>query len=284
MRLGFTTSIFAKPLASGEVNLGGLVDFAEEQGFTAVELRDNDASYSPSDVADFVKDTRAKNIEVTYAVTNDMFDADDEALFRRGIERAVLCGEGAVLRILAAQSALMAEGKKGYSRAEIDRIAEVAVDYARIADEKGIFIAVEHAREPLYGDGESYFGLADVFKALAATGGAPTNLGITFDPANAVYTSLCKAPTIPAKVLAFLEEHNQFIALVHYKTTKAGKLTPIIADADIENEALFSALAKTYDGIVCLEIPGGSSLSECHRNIDASLDYIRKLGLMGYFA
>ena len=284
MRLGFTTSIFAKPLASGEVNLGGLVDFAEQQGFAAIELRDDSASYAVEVVQDFVKDAQAKNVEITYAIKNDMFEEGDRALFERGVERAALCGEGAILRLLAAQSALAAPDKKGYTKQEIQRIAQIVANYAQMADKKGIFLAMEHAKEPLYGDGATYFGLDDVFKELDSSGGVPTNLGITFDPANAVYVTLCKAPTTPDKVLQFLETHNQYIALVHYKTTVNGKTTPVITDADIENEGLFAQLAKVYDGIVCVEIPGAAGLAECHKNIDESLNYLRKLGLMGYFA
>jgi|GEM_PF-1279832 len=284
MRLGFTTSIFAKPLASGEVNIGGLVDFAEEQGFAAVELRDDDADYEPSKVADFVKDSRAKDIDVTYAIRNDMFEPEGRDIFENGLQRAALCGDGAILRLLAAQSALAPPGKKGYTQDEVKRIARIAAEYAKIADAKGVFLAIEHAREPLYGDGATYFGLDDIFKALAAEGDVPTNLGITFDPANAVYKTLCKAPTTPDRVIEFLEAHNQYIALVHYKTTVNGATTPVLTDADIENESLFSHLAKVYDGIVCLEIPGAPGLSECHKNIDDSLNYLRKMGLMGYFA
>lgn len=284
MRLGFTTSIFAKPLASGEVNLGGLVDFAEEQGFTAIELRDDDAALSTSEVENFVRDAQAKGIEITYAIKNDMFEPNDKALFKRGVERAALCGEGTVLRFLASMSALAPEEKKGYTLQEIEHIVRTISEYAGIADEKGVLLAVEHTREPLAGDGETYFGLYDIFKVLSATGGVPANLGITFDPANAVFTALCKATATPEKVLQFIEGNSQYISLVHYKTTKDGKPTPVITDADIENEALFAALAKVYDGIVCLEIPPASGLAECHRNVDASLEYLRKVGLMGYFA
>ena len=174
--------------------------------------------------------------------------------------------------------------KKGYSREDVERIGETARKYAATAAGKHIGLAIEHAKEPLFGDGETYYGLADIFTELEATGGVPANFGITFDPANGVFTALCKTPTTQEKVLEFLATHNQYIALVHYKTTVGGKVTPVITDADIENEALFGQLAKVYDGIVCLEIPGAAGLAECHKNIDESLNYIRKMGLMGYFA
>lgn len=284
MRLGFTTSIFTKPLELGEVNLGGLVDFAETQGFTAIELRDDDALVAMSDVENFVKDAKAKGIEIFYAIKNDMLETGDRTLVRRGIERAALCGDGAVMRMLASMSALATEGKKGYTRAETDRIAQIAAEYAGMAQEKGIVLALEHTREPLFGDGETYFGLDDIFKTLTATGGVPANLGITFDPANAMFTALCKAPTTAEKVFEFLEANAQLVYVVHYKTTRGGKPTPAITDADIDNEKLFAALAKVYDGIICVEIPGAAGLAECHRNIDASLEYLRKQGLMGYFS
>ncbi len=284
MRLGFTTSIFAKPLAAGEVNLGGLVDFAEEQGFRAVELRDEEASYSLGEVGDFVKDAGAKEMEVTYAVRNDMLQSGDEALIVRALERAALCGEGAIMRMLGSMSALAAADRKGYTRDEVVRIAGIAVRYSALAEEKGVILAMEHTREPLFGDAETYFGLADVLDEVGKHEEQVAAFGITFDPANAVFTALCKAPTSEEKVFEFLEAYNEYVGLVHYKTTRGGAPTSVIADADIDNEALFARLAKVYDGIVCLEIPGAADLHECRRNIDASLDYIRKNGLMGYFA
>jgi len=275
--------VFCEAIASGEVNLGGLVDFAEEEGFSAVEVRDDDAALPIAQVEDFVKDAGAKGIEVSYAIRNDMLQEADLELFEMGVERAAICGEGAILRFLASPSALAPQAKKGYTREEVERIAAMASEYARLAGEKGVSPALENAYEPLYGDGETYFGLDDIFKALEEAGSVPANLGITFDPANAVFTSLCKAPTTPEKVLAFLAERHPYIALVHYKTTRAGRATPVITDADIDSERLFGELAKFYNGIVCLEIPPAGDLAACRRNIEASLEYLRKMGLIGYF-
>lgn len=284
MKLGITTNIFREPLASGEVNLGGLVDFAEDEGFLAIEVRDDEASLAVDNVQDFLKDAAAKGIDVSYAIANDMLHEDDRALVDRGVQRAALGGEGVVLRLLASQSALAPSEKKGYTADEVKQISATAREYAARAAEKGVFLAIEHAREPLWGDAKTYFGLEDIFDALRESGGVPVNLGITFDPANAVFKSLCKAPTEPEKVLEFLEAHSEYIALVHYKTTTGGEPTPVITDADIDNEALFAGLSKAYDGTVCLEIPSAGNLLECRANIERSLEYLRKVGLMGYFA
>ncbi len=284
MKLGLTTNIFSEALWAGEVNLGGIVELAEEEGFGAIEVRDDDATLDTSELAGFVKDAAAAGIELSYAVNNDMSYRDDQALIERGIERACSCGEGTVLRFLASQSALTGEGKKGYSAQEVRRIVEALHSYAQAATQSDVSLALEHAREPLYGDGETFFGLHDIFVEIEHSGGVPDDLGITFDPANAISAGLCKAPATPAKVLEFLATHSQFIALVHLKTTRSGRVAPTIGDADIDNEALFESLAKVYKGVVCIEIPPAGDLLSCRRNIEASLDYLRSSGLMGYFA
>jgi len=284
MQLGLTTNVFATALASGEGDLSALLDFAEEEGFSAMELRDADASLPPDEVELFVKDARGRRIDVTYAVENDMFASGDRQLVARAVERAALAGDGAILRILASQPALEAEGKKGYSRDEVERVASTARDYAALADESRVFLALEHAREPLYGDGRTYFGLHEIMDLLEEPDGPPRNLGITFDPANAVSRSICNAPATPERVFEFIEEHTQYIELVHFKTTRGGELTPTITDADIENEALFGALAKVYDGIVCIETPSAPGWDDCVESVTASLEYLRESGLMGYFA
>ena len=83
--------------------------------------------------------------------------------------------------------------------------------------------------------------------------------------------------------MEFLSAHRRFIVLVHYKTTDSGTPTPVIADADVDNERLFEELSGVYDGVVCLEIPPAESLAQCKANIAESLEYMRLKGLMGYF-
>jgi len=284
MRLGLTTNIFSEAVGAGEVNLGGIVDFADAEGFSAIEVRDDEASLEMAELEGFVKDAAARGIEISYAVKNDMLQRGDRALIERGIERAAACGEGTVLRFLASQSALAAEGRKGYTAEEVSLVAERARAYAAAADEMEVSMALENAREPLYGDEETFCGLHDIFVEIEHSGGVPGGLGITFDPANAVFLGFCKNPTTPAQVLEFLSTHSQYIAMVHFKTTRAGKPTPVIGEADINNEALFENLARVYNGVVCVEIPPAGDLLECRRNIEASLDYLRSSGLMGYFA
>lgn len=284
MRLGLTTNIFSEAIAAGEVNLGGIAELAEEDGFCAIEVRDDNADISIDRLEGFIRDAAGKGIELSYAVKNDMFHGDDLALIKRAVERAAACGEGTVLRFLASQSALAEKDKKGYTADETSRIAETARSYAALASQAEVSMALEHASEPLYGDGESFFGLHDIFVEIEHAGGVPGNLGITFDPANAVFLDLCKSPTTPARVLEFLTTHSHYVALVHFKTTRAGELSPIICDADINNDALFENLAKVYNGVVCMEIPAAAGLLECRRNVEASLDYLRSSGLSGYFA
>jgi len=284
MRLGLTTNIFSEALGAGEVNLGGIVDFADEEGFSAIEVRDDEASLEMAELEGFVKDAAARGIEISYAVKNDMLQRGDRALIERGIERAAACGEGTVLRFLASPSALAGEGRKGYTAEEVSLVAERARAYAAAAAEKDVSMALENAREPLYGDEETFCGLHDIFVEIEHSGGVPGGLGITFDPANAVFLGFCKNPATPAQVLEFLSTHSQYIAMVHFKTTRAGKPTPVIGEADINNEALFENLARVYNGVVCVEIPPAGDLLECRRNIEASLDYLRSSGLMGYFA
>ncbi len=283
MKLGLTTNCFANALGAGETDLASIIEFAESEGFTALELRDNSAQLPADEVRDLLKDAGSRQIALSYAVANDMFVDGDPALVAMAVERAALCGPGSVLRLLASQSALKPPEKKGYNALELARIAAIARNYADSARRSSVNLALEHAAEPLYGDGDTYFGLHDIIVALETSGGVPGNLGLTFDPANAVSVPLCKAPTGPERVMEFLSTHSQYIALVHYKTTDSGNLTPVITDADVDNERLFEELSGVYDGVVCLEIPPADSLAECKANIAESLEYMRLKGLMGYF-
>jgi len=284
MRLGITTNCFATAIASGEIDLAGILEFAGEEGFLAAEIRDAAGDIPLDELDAVVEDAASREMALSYAVNNDCLIPGDRDTLTGAVIRAAACGEGTVARILASQSVLAEKSRKGYTAAETDRIVMALRDYADIAAEKGIVLALEHAGEPLYGDGDSFFGLHDIIVALEATGGMPSSLALTFDPANAVFTALCKAPVGPEKVFEFLGKHSHYIAMVHYKTTSSGELSPVIADADIDNERLFEELSAVYDGVLCLEVPAAETLDECRSNVLTSLEYMRKNGLMGYLA
>ena len=282
MRLGFTSNIFAQPLKSGQVQLRELLPLGKGLGFQAMEIRDEEVGLSPREVQDLKKAADGAGIQLTYAIKNDLLTEGDEEKFRAALERASLLGERAVMRMLLAQSALKA--KKGYSREELKRLIEISCGYASLAKEKKVLIAPEHAREPLMGDGASYFGLGEYLAGTCLLCEDFAYIKFTFDPANATNTSLCTSPSCGEEVLGFLETFKARIGLVHYKTTRGGAVQPVIGASDVDHRRLFSQLGKAFAGIFCLEIPGKADLESTKADLVLSLKFMEGEVLFQYFS
>jgi sugar phosphate isomerase/epimerase len=276
MKLGITTNVFAGPLRNREIELKGIIDLAPKFGMKAVEIRDDAASLDEVRVESLVSMARTNGLVLTYGIKNDMSLPEDRGVFERGVRLASLCGRDTVLRVLASQDSLKAEGKTGYSAAELERFISIAEKYGGLASASSVLVAIEHAREPLYRAGR-FFGMSDLMSGIKTK-----SVGLTFDPANSTTKSLCRSPSTESEVLKFLEEFGSRIFITHFKTTRNGAVSAAISDADVDNQRLLESLSKVYRGILCIEIPGAPTLNETMANLQASIDYIRLRGLSKY--
>ena len=282
MKLGFTSNIFAQCLKSGQIRLDELLSLGKELGLKAMEIRDDEVSLSEGEVGDLKGKADGLGIQLTYAIKNDLLTPGDEEKFRKALDRACLLGEWAVMRMLLAQSALKA--KKGYTREELGQLIGISCRYGSLAKEKQVLMAPEHAREPLMGDGVSYFGLGEYLAGTCLICADSSAIKFTFDPANATTTSLCTSPACGEEVLGFLETFQARIGLVHYKTTQGGVVQPVIGPGDVDHKRLLSRLHKLYTGILCLEIPGKPDLASTRADFVSSLKFLEGEGLLPYFS
>jgi sugar phosphate isomerase/epimerase len=279
LKLGFTTNTFSNPLKTGELKLEDLVKGAAENGFQAVEIRDNAANLDEDRVIGLGELGRDHGVELTYAIRNDLLAENDRELYDRGVKRAGLIGGGRLIRILAAQGVLKEEGRKGYTGQELGVLAKRLEEYGRLAASYGVLVAVEHAREPLWGDGKTYYGIGELIGRVKED-----NVGLTFDPANATTTKLCLAPAQAEEVYRFMEEYGERIFLVHFKTTLHGEVQPTLVDGDLDVVRIVEGLnGLGYRGVFCIEVPGEESGEGCWRRLKDSVSYLRERGLAGYF-
>jgi sugar phosphate isomerase/epimerase len=282
MKLGFTSNIFAQPLKSGQVKLDELLILGQGLGFRAMEIRDDEVALSPEAVQGLREKADGLGLSLSYAVKNDLLTPGDEERFGQALDRACLLGEWAVMRMLLAQSVL--KGKKGYTREELGQLIGISCRYGAMAKTKKILMAPEHAREPLMGDGSSYFGLGEYLAGTCLLCEDSSAIKFTFDPANATNTSLCTSPSCGEEVLGFLETFKARIGLVHYKTTQGGAVQAVIGPADVDHRRLFARLHEAYAGVFCLEIPGKADLESTKADLVASLEFMEKEGLLSQFS
>lgn len=276
MKLGITTNVYAGPLKSHEIELEGIIDLAPSLNVRSVEIRDDSASLDEARVRSLVSRAKERGLALSYGIKNDMMASGDRGLFERGVKLASLCGGNCVLRILASQDALKAEGKQGYSSADLETLKATAEAYGSTASASGVLVAIEHARDPLYGTG-GFFGISDLVRGIKSK-----SVGLTFDPANATNRSLCKSPSTERDVLRFVDELGTRFFLTHYKTTSNGIVQGAIGDADVDNVRLLDRLSRVYRGILCIEILGSPTLKDTNSSVQASLSYLRTKGLFRY--
>jgi sugar phosphate isomerase/epimerase len=273
MILGITTNVYAGPLKSHEIDLEGIIETAPGYSIRAIEIRDDLGSLDEARVRSLRSRAGDRGLVLSYGLRNDMFAEGDKALFERGVRLASLCGSGTVLRIVAAQDALKAEGKRGYTLAELERIRAITEEYGKIASGSDVLVAIENARDPLYGDRDS-LGMAELMRSVRSK-----NVGLTFDPANATNKSLCKSPSSESDVFRYVDELGSRFFMTHYKTTREGVVQTSIGDADINNVSLLERLSKVYKGILCIEIPGPATLKDTTSSVESSVSYLKSKGL-----
>jgi len=180
LKIGFTTVNFMKVLPVSLDNLKKIVDFASEQGFAWIEVRDPNASLKLEECQQLAPYAQAKKIEVAYAINVGFMDYAFKATFPLGLANAAAFTEGPkTLRMPAAGKEFtdVPPKKQAWTADEFARIVDAANQAGAEAAAKGVKLAVENAFEPFKGDGRATFGTSEFFAKVA-------NVFWEFDTAN----------------------------------------------------------------------------------------------------
>jgi sugar phosphate isomerase/epimerase len=179
LKIGFTTQNFAKVLPVSPDSAKKLIDFAADQGFPWVELRDPSAVLTLDECKQISGYARGKNIEIIYALGVGIMDVKFSEIFSRGLANAVVFDGPRVIRTgLAGEDFLKDEKKKAWTLQELAKVVDVANQAANKAKSFGMTHAVENAREIIKGDGVVSFGTTEFFANVNS------NVGLQPDSAN----------------------------------------------------------------------------------------------------
>ena len=257
MKLGFTTAIFGKELEDKEATLQDIVDFAKENGFGAIELREGCVEdYDGEALRQLMQ--RYKNIHFIYAIKNNCLDERNEDKVKGAIHLSASLSGEPILRLVADGGIIKSE-KRRYTSEEKDRIVNKLKIYADIASRHGVMLGLENAREPM----------EDIKYLIDQVGS--TLMGVTFDPGN--LTSIAIEKEDPLKALESLRVSE--IKLVHLKQTINGEPQTHITQGDIDIKKLLDRLnGMGYEGIICLEPRPAKG---CRDGIKSSIEYMNKL-------
>jgi len=269
LKIGFTTTNFLTPLPVSMANAKKLIDWASDQGFAWIELRDPSAKLTLDECKQLSAYAREKKIEVGYAVQVGLLDPTFSEIFFRGVANAAVFEGPKTLRTLGAGGEFGADPKKkAWTLTELYKAVKTANKAANIAKSMGVQYVAENAFEPLKGDGVTGFGTTEFFANVNS------NVGWQMDTAN--FFAVSRVWTKPEDAKAFLEKNVGNLYYIHLKTSKEKKTTDILEENELAIETILDILVKNRIYYVAIELPLKPKLEDCQNNLMKSIEFLKK--------
>jgi len=264
--LGFSTQNFLKAMPLGVDNLKELLDFASEEGYAFMELRDPSADLSEEECRDLADYAWDKRVEVIYEIHRDLFDPDFQNVFERAVRNTALFGEPGILRSILSWSEFAADkDKKGWTREELDYLTTTADSCAKLAKVQDIHLILENIIEPWSGQ-EGAFGLTDFFDRTSL-------VGLQFDTANP-FLSSCRGISDPVSVTGYLSSIPGRWMTTHLKCAAEDSFQPVLRDNPLSYTRIFELMTARRVRYAALELLAVESREECFENHRKSVDYL----------
>jgi sugar phosphate isomerase/epimerase len=270
LKIGFTTQNFLKCLPVSLENSKKLIDFARDQGFAWIELRDPSASLTLDECKQIAAYARDQKIEVGYAMQIGLLDPSFWEIFSRGLANAASFDGPKTIRTLACGPEFFTNAKKtAWTFNELHEIVEVANQAANMAKALGLQYVAENALEVIKGDGMTSFGTTEFFANVNS------NVGWQFDTAN--FFSASRVWTKPEDARAFLEKFIGKMAYIHLKTSsKEHETMPVLAENELDFDIVFALMAKHKIRYAAIELPQEATLEASFNNHKKSVEYLLK--------
>ncbi len=270
LKIGFTTTNFLKFLPISLENAKKMIDFASDQGFPWIELRDPSATLTLDECKQIAAYAESKKIEVSYALQMGLLDPTFWEIFSRGLANAAVFKGPGTIRTLAAGNEFGANPKKtAWTLSELYQAVKVANRAGNLARTAGLRYVAENSSEVIKGDGLSAFGLTEFFANVNS------NVFWQFDTAN--FFAVSRVYTKPEEAQAFLEKHAVRMPYIHAKTSsKEHKALPYLEENELDFDVIFGAMAKNKSYYVAIELVPGNTFEETVANHKRSVEFLLK--------
>jgi sugar phosphate isomerase/epimerase len=270
LKIGFTTANFLRALPVTLENTKKLIDFASDQGFTWIELRDPNGVLTLDECKQIADYARGKKIEIGYAMGVGLMDANFWEVFSRGLANAAVFDGPQTVRASCAGNEFNIDPKKtAWTLNELHRLVAVANKAANQAKALGLKYATENAFEVIKGDGITSFGITEFFANVNP------NVGLEFDTGN--FHCVSRVWTKPEDARAFLEKYMSKLVYIHLKTSsKEHKAQPVLTENELEFDIIFALMTKYKVPYVAIELTQAATIGECFDNHKKSVEYLMK--------
>jgi len=270
--LGFSTQNFLNCLPVGVDNLKKLLDFAADEGYAFIELRDPNADLSMEDCEVLAYYAREKGVEVLYEMHMDLFNPQFEEVFERAIRNTAIFGKPGILRSIMSWSEFAADqDKTGWTAHELDHLASMADKYAAKARMLNVQFVLENIVEPWFGNDGGY-GLDDLFQETSW-------IGLQFDTANPFLPS-CRGPADPEDVANHLDQIGDRWHTTHLKCGKDGAFQPVLDENPLSYQKIFELMSRNRVKYAALELLSVDDEQACFKNHRNSIEYLATIGIV----
>ena len=273
LKPGFTTQNFQKAMPVSVENTKKLIDYAADQGFAWLELRDSDAVLSLDESKEIADHARNRGIEVIYAIQKGLLDEDFWPTFERGVRNAAVFEGPGIIRSLTGNSEFTKdENKTGWSQEELERIVLYADSAAGIAENNDLQYVIENGLESFFGKGNQHYGAADVLSRVSE------NVGWQFDTANPF--SVSRSHASPDSIIAYLEEYGDKLHYIHLKSAREGEALSTLTNNPLAFGEVFRIMAEHDVPYVAIELQAPETEDQVYENMKQSIEYLKAQDLI----
>ena len=269
LKIGITTANFREQMPVNLANAKKWIDYAAEQGFFWIELRDPVASLTLAECKELAVYAKQRDIEVGYSVNAAILDPNYSEVFARAVANAVVFDGPRTIRTALPGMEFANEKKTAWTLAEFARLVETANQAANQAKMFGLQYVVENATEALKGDGVSSFGTMEFFANVNA------NVGFQLDTAN--FFAVSRVPPKPDTARDFLEKVAPRMGYMHLKTaTKDNQQSSVLGENPLIFEIVFWQAVKHKKPYVAIELAPPKTLDDVYANTKKSVEYLKQ--------
>jgi sugar phosphate isomerase/epimerase len=269
LKIGFLNVNFIKQWPLGVESAKKAIDFASEQGFWWIEIRDPFATLTLAQAKELAVYAKQRDIEVAYAPNVGVLDPNFWEVFSRGLANAAVFDGPRTIRSTGwGQEFATNEKKTHWTFAELQKAVETANQAANMAKAAGLQYVIENGFEAIKGDGVNTFGLVELF------GNVNSNVGYQLDTAN--FFCLSRVWTKPADAQAFIEKYAGRMGYMHLKTSSPEhKAQQVIGDNELDFDIIFAIADKAKMRYVGFELDQPATLEQAIENHKKSAEYLK---------
>ena len=273
LKLGLSTQDFQLAMPFNVDNVSQIIQFASDEGFQFIEIRDVLAKLS-SDECKAIARVAAKNkIDVIYVFNKNPLDTGYFKVFERALANTLLFPGPGILRTLAAKSEFDADPlKKGWNKEELKRLMGILDSSIAICKSKNVQFVIENFNEAFFGNDSTYMGMADLLAN-------EKELLFQLDIGN-LFRKTSRVTPDPEMVIKYLPSLGNRWVITHLKTIQGGEPQPILTDNPIPVEKIIPIIGQQNIQFVMLELAAVNDKNQCFENHKISIQFLREKGIL----